>query len=181
MIGFSNNKTSLLAKLIRFFTNSKMSHTFVITFPSAGGDVMFEEASHVVTDGVFKTNYIDDTNTQYWIYKIKDGIVSEDVIDKSLVAIQEQFLGVTYGKLQLLFFPYRWIMNTIFHKDVNHEKNWFTNGVICSELVYHYLYNLGQPFQDMLSDFNSDTIQAQDILNIINSHPDVFEFVEEKL
>lgn len=180
MIGFSNNKSAFLARLIRLFTNSNLSHTFMITFPK-DGRVMLEEASTVVQEVKFDVNYRDDANTQYWLFKIKEGTVSEEAIDASLKYCHEEFLGAQYGKLQLLYFPYRWIMQTFFGKDVRHEKNWFTKGVICSELVYYYLFNLGPKFQELLKEYSPDTIQAQDVRFIVESNPEIFEFVEKKV
>lgn len=180
MVGFSNNKTSFLGRLIRFFTNSNITHTFIITFPKDGME-MIEEASTLVAEGTFQGNYRDEPNTEYWVFKIKDGLVDEATMDASVKYCHDNFLGDKYGQLQLLYFPYRWLMQTIFNKDVRHEKNWFTAGVICSELVYYYLYNLGAKFQELLKDFSPDTIQAQDIRLIIEANPDIFEFVEKKL
>jgi hypothetical protein len=180
MIGFSNNKTSFMGKLIRLFTNSGITHTFIITFPRNGA-VWLEEASTVVAEGSFQSSYVDEPNTAYWVYKIKDGLVPEATTDTALQYCHDNFLGVKYGFFQLIWFPYRWVMENIFRKDVRHDKNWMTDGVICSELVYNYLYQLGDPFKSLLSDFNSDTIQAQDILDIVKAHPELFELVDQKL
>lgn len=180
MVGFSNNRISLLGKLIRFFTDSRISHTFITTFEQ-NGEVMIEEASTVVWEGTFRQSYRESEDSDYYLFKIKDGFVTQAEMDASLKYCHDNFLGDTYGKLQLLYFPYRWFMETFFNKDVRHEKNWFTVGVICSELVYWYLYNLGPRFQGMLESYNPDTIQAQDIFLIVQTNPDVFEFVEKKI
>lgn len=179
-IGFSNNKKDFLPRLIRLFTNSGISHTFIITFPK-DGKVMIEEASTTVVEGTFQASYSEDSYTDYWMFKIRDGLTTEAQIDEALKYCHDELLGVTYGKLQLLYFPYRWLMKTFFNKDVRHEKNWFTKGVICSELVYYFLHRLGPKFQDLLKDFDPDTIQAQDILEIVEMNPEVFEFVEKKV
>lgn len=176
MIGFSNNKTSFFGKLIRFFTRSNITHSFLISFPK-DNKVQFIEASKTVNEGSFEDNYINDIGTSYVVYKIKDNYVSQYQIDQALQKCREEFLGVTYGYLQLLYFPYRWFMS-LFKIDVRHDKNWLSEGVICSELVYYYLVYVGLGY--LVEDFNSDTIQAQDILSIIESKPDIFELVESK-
>lgn len=178
-IGFSNNKTSFIGKLIRLFTNSGITHSFIITFPR-GNDVWFEEASNVVAEGKFENNYVNDPNTSYWVYKIKDGLVPEATTDTALQYCLDNYLGVEYGFFQLLWFPYRWLMSK-FGKDIRKQKNWMSDGVICSELVYDYLTQLGPQFADLVKDFNSDTIQAQDILDIVIAHPELFELVDQKL
>ena len=58
------------------------------------------------------------------------------------------------------------------------ETNWMSQGVICSELCYYWLTYLG--LGELVKDFNPDTIQAQDLFEIVQSRPDVFELVESK-
>lgn len=177
MIGFSNNKTSFFGKLIRFFTRSNITHSFLISFPNVG-QVQFIEASKTVNEGSFEVNYVKDTGTSYIIYKIKDEWISSPFqINIALEKCRKEFLGVSYGYLQLLWFPYRWLMEKL-GKDVRHENNWLSQGVICSELVYYFLVNVG--LGHLVLDFNPDTIQAQDILSIIEARQDIFELVETK-
>ena len=179
MIGFSNNKVGLLPKLIRFFTKSTISHTFILT-QFIENEPTVQEASLLVQIVPFNKYYIEDNTQSYWIYEIKQELVSKEQIDQSLTYCFKEFAGVKYGKLQLLWFPYRSLME-FFRKDVRKQKNWLSDGVICSELVFYYLYNLGELFQNLLKDFNPDTIQAEDIRQIVINNPDIFTLKECKI
>ncbi len=180
-IGFSSNwkggLSGLLASLIRFFTKSKISHTLLIQ-SSLGETETVQEACSIVQVVDFKRYYRNPKEKQtYAVYAVK---ATEEAKKESLKKVFDEFAGVTYGHLQLIWFVYRAVMENVFKKDVRHEKNWMSKGVICSELVYWYLWNLGEPYQALLKPWNPDTIQAQDILNIVEANPDLFELVEAK-
>lgn len=182
-IGFSSNWkkdwSGFLAKCIRFFTRSKISHSFIITDPVYNIESV-QEASMLVQVVPFKEHYREDATQTYKVYRIKDQYASQAQKDESLKYCFNEFAGVTYGKLQLIWFVYRWFNEKVLRRDVRKQKNWMADGVICSELVYHYLHNLGPIFQDLLKEFNPDTIQAQDILNIVEANSQIFEMVESK-
>ena len=105
MIGFSNNKKG--GWLIRFFTRSKITHSFVITF-NVNGIVAVEEASASVQIVPFESHYQGNPNYSYFIYRIIADYVTPEDIQNALTKTFEQFAGVKYGWLQLLWFPYRW-------------------------------------------------------------------------
>jgi hypothetical protein len=178
MIFFSNNKKTLFAKLIRFFTHSKISHSGLITFDLNGIPACQEETMlvQVVPWANYDKSTVDD---YYLVYKIKDGLVSEADKQKALRYCFTEYAGVQYGYLQILWFVWRWFAEKVLRKDVTHKKNWFTDGVVCSELVYVYLLQLGI-ISGALAKFNSDTVQAEDLLQIVKSNPEIFEKVIEK-
>lgn len=176
-IGFSNNTVGIVPKLIRFFTNSHISHTFIGT-ESFMGVPSIQEASDLIVVKPF-VGYEQSLTESFKLYKIREDVVSEDTIKEATKKVYEEFEGVRYGYLQLVWFPYRWLLSLV-GIDARKQKNWMTDGVICSELVYWFLWYLGPVFQDLIKDFNPDTIQAQDLLDIVNAHPHLFEFVREK-
>jgi hypothetical protein len=180
-IGFSSNNSTGLAgfvpKAIRYFTKSKWSHSLLIQAPILKEEAV-QEASDLVQIVPFQRNYRDSTET-FEMFRIKKGVVSKATIDASLKKCFNEFTGQKYGYLQLFWFIYRAIAEK-FGKDVRHNKNWLSDGVICSELVYWYLFYLGEPFKTLLEPWNADTIQPQDIYNIVQSHPELFELVEIK-
>jgi hypothetical protein len=180
-IGFSSNwqkgLSGLLATLIRYFTKSKISHTLLIQNP-LGESLTTQEASSIVQVVSFDHHYRDPAQLQsYSVYRVK---ASEEAKQASLKKVFDEFAGVTYGKLQLIWFVYRAFNERILRRDVRKQKNWMSDGVICSELVYWYLWYLGEPYQTLLAPWNPDTIQAQDLLNIVLTHPELFELIEEK-
>jgi hypothetical protein len=169
LIGFSSNSKGIFPALVRFFTKSKFSHTFIITTPVFGVPSV-HEASDVVQIVPFDKFYNKSSET-YALYKINNTTYRQ--INDALTTCHLEYSGVRYGYLQLLWFVYRWCME-LFGKDVTHKKNWMSNGVICSELVYEYLLLVNPEFKTLLSKFNPDTVQAQDILSIVESRPDLF-------
>ncbi|MDH3252824.1 MAG: hypothetical protein OEM41_08530 [Ignavibacteria bacterium] len=175
MIGFSNNKSG--GWLIRFFTRSQITHNFVFTHP-VNGIPSVEEASAKVQIVPFESHYFRNSNYAYQIYRVIAPFVTKDDIDNALVQIFEEFAGVKYGWLQLLYFPYRWFKETVLRqKDVHREKNWFTKGMICSELQFWFLKYLDPEFSEMLADYDGDTVQPNDMLQIVKSRPEYFELV----
>jgi len=178
-VGFSSNHekglSGLLSSLIRFFTKSKFSHTFMMTEDIQGVEAV-QEAGSIVQIVPFNSHYRNNSTQGYVVFRPK---ASDEAKAKSTKECFEEFAGVTYGRLQLLWFVYRAVAE-FFGKDVRKNKNWMSDGVICSELVYYYLCGLGEEYQELLKDFNPDTIQAQDILTIVQNNPQLFEMIEIK-
>jgi hypothetical protein len=178
MLGLSNNKKG--GGLIRFFTRSTITHNFVFTFPLNGVDAV-EEASAKVQIVPFESHYFRNPNYAYRIFRVIAPYVTQQDIHNALQQIFLEFAGVKYGWLQLLWFPYRWFRETILRqKNVHREKNWFTKGVICSELQFWFLKYLDPEFSELLRDFDGDTVQPDDMLKIITAHPELFELVAEQ-
>lgn len=176
MVFFSNNKKGLFPKLIRFFTESKISHSGLITHP-LGGVASVQEASQVVQVVPFE-RYLKSKTEEYVVYRIKPELVSQDIMREALRQCHLEFSGVHYGVLQCVWFVYAWAYKKITkRKYVPRGKNWFTQGLVCSELIYWYLYKLGNQFFSLVRHFNPDTIQAQDLLDIVIANPQIFEKV----
>ncbi|CAK0741563.1 hypothetical protein CCP1ISM_130014 [Azospirillaceae bacterium] len=178
-IVFSTNPNSIHSKIVRFFTNSPYSHTFMIT-RSFGEIEAAQEAGMIISVVPFDKNYRQAKEERYVIYEIDPKFVSEEQISKSLSYCFNEYNGVQYGYLSLLWFVYRWANEKLLRRNVNHEKNWLANGVICSELVYYFLCNLGPIFEAMMAPFNPDTIQPEDIRQIILANPEIFKKREIK-
>lgn len=69
-------------------------------------------------------------------------------------------------------------VNVLNQLDVTHQKNWMTEGVICSELVWHFLDRLGPKFSEAVKHLNPDTTNAEDILKVVRSRSDLFKPIE---
>lgn len=172
-IGFSNSKTGWFSTLIRFFTKSKISHSFVMYYKQAGQRSVIEADIAVLTmnfDKHFKNDHTD--------YIIFDCIGTNPILEKdALNSCFVEFAGTTYGFSQCIWFMYRWLAE-VFKIDVTHQKNWMTEGVICSELVWHFLDRLGPKFSEAVAHLNPDTTNAEDILKVVRSRPDLFKPIE---
>lgn len=66
-------------------------------------------------------------------------------------------------------------------KDVRQEDNWFSKGVICSELIYYFFKALNTRMAELVKDFNPNTIQAEDINQIFKANPHIFKEVMRKV
>jgi hypothetical protein len=175
LIGFSNNKSG--GFLIRFFTRSKITHNFVFTYP-IGGLAAVQEASAKVQIVPFEKNYYRNPNYSYEIYRVRAPFVTQPDIDGAVRKIFKDYAGKKYGWFQLLWFPYRWFKETVLRqKEVYREKNWFTKGVICSELQFWYLKYLDAEFSELLRNYDGDTVQPNDMLQIVKAHPEYFELI----
>jgi hypothetical protein len=181
-VGVSNNmrpilKGGALAALIRWFTGSPVSHSLLVTEPIAGVESAQEALMHVAVTP-FARDYREDPTQEYWLYRPR--FAPPERVREALARCHEEFTGARYGFLQLLWFVWRWLAEKL-GRDVRHDRNWFSEGVICSELVYWYLRYLGSPEVDaLLAPFSPDTIQAEDIRQILMSHPELFVLAEWK-
>jgi len=175
LIGFSNNKQG--GSLIRFFTRSTVTHGFVFTF-WMNGIPSVQEASASVQIVPFLSRYHGNPKHSYQVYKVIAKEVTPGDVDGALRQIFEEFAGREYGWLQLLWFPYRWFKETVLGaKNVHREKNWFTRGVICSELLFWYLKYLDPLFSDLFREYDGDTVQPNDLLMVVKARPDIFQLV----
>jgi hypothetical protein len=180
MIGFSNNKKGFLPAIIRFFTKSKISHAFIVA-RNYGDQASVQEAGMVVQLGPLERLYTNNPSEDYWIYDCTKVTLEQKL--KALDYCFKEYAIVEYGYLQLLWFVYRWFCVEILkqnNKDVTRRNNWLSKGVICSELQYEYLIQLGGEYAELVRDFNQDTIQAEDLRLIVASRPDLFCLIEYK-
>jgi hypothetical protein len=181
MIGFSNNKIGWLPKLIRFFTNSHISHALVIT-EDVCGITSVQEASIIVQVVPLDKYYRNNPNCSYWIYSLTKA--TEEEKKEALKYCYNEYAGDKYGFLQLLWFIYRWFCVSILkqnEKEVVKRKNWLSDGVICSEFQYGYLTHVNEYYANLLKEFNPDTIQAEDLRKIVEANPDAFKLEEYKV
>lgn len=178
MIYFSNNKKGLFPKLVRFFTRSNISHCGIIFFNLGYGVDTVIESTTLVQIVPFDRNYRNANNEEYVVYEI----LPKSKVDVSSLLIKtfNQYSGQSYGYFQLLWFVWRWFVG-IFGFDISQNKNWFTENVICSEVLFSFLKEHKiHPFNERLMKLNPDTVQADDLFKLVKSCPDIFRVVESK-
>jgi hypothetical protein len=172
-IGLSRNYKNKISFLMSFFADSQYSHSFVMTDPVLGIESLQQASFEVCI--VPLDRYDSSDFDRYQIWQIKDPYFDQEKAKQALAECHQEFSGNTYGYIQLLWFIWRWFIKKVFKKDISHQENWWTEGVICSELVYWYLHKLGEPFQSILASFNADTITPEDIHQVMLAHPELFE------
>jgi len=153
-IGFSTTKDSFISKAIRWFRSSHVSHTFIIldryTVLEAG---FFKVRMNPLKKYFKKSEYVE-------IYKPKE--VDSSTIERAIGKIMD-LRGRRYGRLQLLGFIWIWLLRKLFID----PKNPFTKGIICSELVYLYMKELGCKG---IEDYTKDEVAPDDLLVICRDY-----------
>lgn len=178
-VGYANSH-GIFAFLQHIFSGPGASHAFLITYPIGlyNSVPMVFEADMTVTHTPYEKYITNGTQWDYFLYTMPEFNLSE--IQHALDRCTKEFSGVAYGFTQLLWFPYRKVMSW-FGKDVRKAKNWFTAGVICTELWWWFLWYATELFPEkhtklraILEQWEPDTIQAYDVKLIIQKNVDMF-------
>lgn len=169
----SNSKKEFQAKVIKFVTRSKWSHSFITVPNMLDVEMALESASSGVSMCSFDKHYRTDDGQGYRVYRFKADQGSKD---KSIVSLLTE-LQTGYGFLELPWFAWRAICAWL-KCDIRAQDNWSQAGTICSELVAQYITNAGYP--QLFTSFGKGSVNAQDIFEICESHPEIFELVENK-
>lgn len=175
MIGFSANRKSKLASLIRFFTRSKWSHCFVLG-PSIQGYATVIEASELVAVVPFIRNYKTNADEGYEVWDCIAATTSDK--ERAFARVFFELSGKQYGFFQLLWFVYDWAALTLRGK--RSKKNPFPSGVICSEMNWYYLNFLGGEYRQLVWHLDPDTTHCGDLYSLIVNRPDLFKLTEMK-
>jgi hypothetical protein len=180
LVGYSRSK-GLFSWLQYQFAGPGASHAFLITYPIGKytETPMVFEADMTVTHTPYEHYLYNGPSRDYYLYAVPE--LSDEEITYALDRCTNEFSGVRYGFTQLLWFPYRWFVEKILRKDVRKTKNWFTEGVICTELWWYFLWYATERWPDkhmklrsILSQWNPDTIQAYDVKIIMQKNKDIF-------
>lgn len=174
-IGFQGQKkdTSFFARLVKFFTYSKWSHSFIMV----SEDTVLEANQTVQYNPL--AEYRNDPNCYYELYSIVGA--DEPTVTRAIAKTTAMYLGQEYGYSQLLFFVYRWF-NGLFLRERTPEVNSFPLGAICSEVVCYYEEQVSDKFTQLLAEggLTLDTVSPQDLYAIISTNPSLFTLTESK-
>jgi len=170
-IVLASTKSGLVPNAIKWFTDSQFSHSFVMMPDVFNIPMAIEAASSGVDMTRFDTGYRDNLNEGYEVWNIK---INQHVKDMALKSILND-LEVGYGYLDFFYFVARKICK-IFGKDIKNENNWFSkDGIICSQLCVAYLKACGL---NIFSGYGNGSISPQDLQDIFNARPELFEKIE---
>lgn len=170
-IVLADNKKGFVPSAIKWFTKSKFSHSFIMMPDILGLPMCIEAAEGGVDFTEFDKSYKSDPNEGYEIWNIK---IDQSIKDCALRFILKE-LETSYGFMQFIFFVWRRI-NLLFGRDIKNKNNWFTNGMICSQLCVEYIKACG--LENTISLYGNGSISPQDLQDIFKSHPDYFQLVE---
>lgn len=173
-VGFSYS-AGWIQRVICAITISKWSHCFVIG--EAFGKLAVLEAgdwSCQVVD--YAKNYQNCAGTKFRVWR--PNAVTDDAKKLALLMVYDDLSGTRYGWLQMPWFIWNLFCMLIFRRK-SPFKNPFPGGTICSELTWHYLFNLGGPYAAMVQQFDSNSVSAQDLENLILNNIKLFDLVTE--
>ena len=167
-IVLANTKKSFLSTIIRFFSRSRFSHTFV-TMPSIVGVPMCAEDSSAGVDILrFDTGYLQNPSESIEIWQLS---ISDQAKDAGLLAVVNE-LEQGYAYASLPWFGWRWF-NGLFGKDISNQNNWSLKNDVCSGLVRDR-YMVGAGIGSLLAKFGKNSVWPEDISQVMNARPDLF-------
>jgi hypothetical protein len=165
-IGFSRKKANFISKVIRWFTRSQWSHTYII----------YQDAPEilVVEAGTFTVQLVPITKYESAKYVNTFFVprhVSVELVEAGIKKVQEK-VEATYGWLQLIGFIPVVIARRLLGMTISNPAR---GGIICSELVLIYLREADPdgPWKDA----DRNAVSPEDIYEELLLSP-LFEKVE---
>ena len=160
VVGFATNWHSQVSAIIRWFTQSNWSHSFIITDVIKDRTYLLE-ANYGGTDVRSWREYRDPTvvPTELWLPN-----ASEEAIDSALAKTQAKFEGVTYGYLELL-----WIgVKISLAKAGWRVHDPVQQGAICSQVAWFYLHEL---FPQEFGHLDGRSVTPADLHRVVLNSP----------
>jgi hypothetical protein len=174
-IGFAGRRSGFYPSAVRWFTNSKWSHCFVV-MPEYMGELSVLEADLKVQLVPFREEYVHKDEDYYEIWRPKKASIGEKL--SACHALYLSSAGGIYGFMQILWFAVR---QGLLKLGINLPgKNWFPGGEICSETLWVYLVYLGGHYRGLFEGMGRNEVSPQDLRAAMQSRPDLFEFVYER-
>lgn len=165
-IGFCTKRRNFISRVIRWFTRSKWSHTYVIRQNEP--DILVLEA------GMFQVQIVPITKYQSRkyanVYFQPDGFSQADITCGLMKAGEK--IETHYGWLQLLGFIPVIMAKRLFGMKISNPSK---GGVVCSELVLQYLRGLDPagPWGTL----DKNTVSSEDLYEVLSKHAK-FKLVE---
>ncbi len=157
--------TDWLSKLIRFFSRSAYSHTALGAGVYDGKQMVFEAKALVLLTEWNNGAGRGLVKIYKWVNPEHQLIASETV--ETLVG---ELNGAYYGFAQLLWFVWRWTVDSLHLPHRLAVHNWFPGGRICTEAVYLGIQRtcekIGFPFY---YEYGLNSVTPEDIKAIVGS------------
>jgi hypothetical protein len=186
----NNTKTGICSSAIRTFTGQPYTHTaFVIG--KVKDQVSIFEANLVTTIRPLQQIF-DDKSIEFEIYRPRY-LGRPFILSRFIKTLYIKYAGKEYGFLKILWFGYKRVAELLGY-DVRKQKNWFSQGEICSEIVYRYLLiwvykalhcksinnKVALALKNKLEQWNENTVSPGDISAILQSQPKLFRLITER-
>lgn len=170
-IVLASTKSGFIPNAIKWVTQSQFSHSFVTIPDILGIPICIEAAEGGVDTTRFDTSYQNNLGQGYQVWNIK---VDQNIKDKAIIAILND-LEIGYGFLEFPWFVWRRIC-LFFGDNIKAKNNWNEGGMICSQLCVAYLSACG--LDSVLVGYGKGSIAPQDLQDIFEAHPELFELIE---
>lgn len=163
MIGFSGGNI-WIQKAIRFFIDSKFSHSFVIVNGPLGYMSAFETTETLVCLTPFDRKEDENNWVELW-----DVVADSNVKYAALKSSYWRFSGKWYGYLSYSWFMYRYVARKFKHEPTKMWE-WCNSGVTCTELTCQYVSTL---FPNLFKN-DLNTYSPSELRKIMVDNPDKF-------
>jgi len=154
---------NFLTRLQKIFAGREATHSFVVLSQQIYEEHYLLDAQAVMTiDPLARIK--GNTNISYKIYEIPMLQETADYICKKLLT---SYIGQGYGVLQLIWFVWRWFNEYFFSRDMRKKNNPFKQGIICSELFWYAIVEVGKKhnmkYWNYVHPYLADTIHSVDV------------------
>lgn len=170
-IVLASTKNQFIPNAIKWFTGSNFSHSFITVPDILAVPMCIEASEHGVDFTRFDTGYENNLDQGYEVWVLK---IDQKIIDNAIVSILND-LEISYGFLQYPFFIWRRLC-LFFGKDIKSTDNWFTQGMICSQLCVDFLFACG--LETIFNGYGKSSVDPQDLQDIFLANPNLFEKIE---
>ena len=145
-----------ISRTIAWFLKSNYSHTFLGLHYGAGqgrlGPMILEADSHGV-----EIDALDVYAKREKLIELYEPLLAKSLVSKAMDAIFEKYHRSHYGYLQLLGFVPIFLLRRIGIR----VGNFFGGGIICSELIWEYLRELG--FKEIYQSKKANSVTPGDV------------------
>lgn len=172
-IGFSLNVESWAAKLVRFFTGGPWSHCFVFFADIYNERTVIE--SDVEVQIIPFSQYLDPQTKDVCEIWRPIKATSSDIKTANKYLLQYHS-GVTYGVMQRVWFIWKVLLGKF---KIKAKKNFWPQGVICSELLFVYMRELGGEYLESVSHLTENEVDPMELYLVVINRPDLWEFVDK--
>lgn len=160
LIGVTTNLDSQVSAIIRYFTNSPWSHTFIVLDESIHNTYVLEANA----GGTDIRSWGEYANPAVCPTDLYEPLATPEAIEKALTYTQNKYEGDTYGYFELLAIGVKIILAKLkfrWHDPVE-------QGAICSQVVWDYLRQL---FPNEFSSLSGNSVTPADLYAIVSKSP----------
>lgn len=166
-IVLAGTKSGIVPNAIKFFTNSKFSHSLITVPDLIDVPMCIEAAESGISMARFDSAYQNNPEQQIEIWEV---LISPEVKDVGIKTCLDQ-LQMKYGFLEIPWFCWRYI-NKKLGKDIKSQDNWFNKNEICSELCEYYLTAAGLGV--LFEGYGDSSVCPEDLATIMKNNPKYF-------